>query len=139
MLLPGRVRLDLSGLGTREWTSVTEEHFATPAPALGIDLDGTIDEAPDFFRFLAGAWPGPVYVVIYRDNQAKAEADVTCFGARAEVVLVNSFAEKADVIKRLGITVYFDDMDEVLLHVPEGVVVFKVRNGGKFCFDSKKW
>jgi hypothetical protein len=30
-------------------------------------------------------------------------------------------------------------MDEVLLHVPADVAVFKVRNGGNFCFDTQNW
>jgi hypothetical protein len=27
----------------------------------------------------------------------------------------------------------------VLLHVPQDVAVFKVRNGGNFCFDTRRW
>lgn len=34
---------------------------------------------------------------------------------------------------------FFDDMDEVLLHVPQDVTVFKVRNEGNFCFETRKW
>jgi hypothetical protein len=30
-------------------------------------------------------------------------------------------------------------MDEVITHIPEDVMVFKVRNGGNFCSDSGKW
>ncbi len=111
----------------------------TSAPALGIDLDGTIDEAPDFFGLLSRIWAGPVYVITYRDDRFRAEADVARHGVEAEVVLVNSFDEKAEVIRRLNIKVFFDDMDEVLLHVPKDVTVCKVRNGGNFCFDTKKW
>lgn len=62
------------------------------------------------------------------------------FGVRCDdVVLVESFSQKADEIARLGIGVFYDDMDEVLLHVPESVAVFKVRNGGNFDFDERKW
>jgi len=111
---------------------------ATP-PALGLDLDGTIDEAPEFFKFLAKTWPGPVFVITYRDNQEQAQADVAKFGVEAEVLLVNDFAEKAQVVRDHNIKVFFDDMDEVLIHIPEDVVVFKVRNGGNFCFGTKKW
>ncbi len=110
-----------------------------PNPALGIDLDGTVDEAPDFFKLLSSMWPGPVFIITYRDNKSKAEADAARFGVNAEVVLVNSFAEKAEVIRRLNIRVFFDDMDEVLLHIPKDVSVFKVRNEGNFCFETKKW
>jgi hypothetical protein len=52
---------------------------------------------------------------------------------------VNSFAEKSDVIARLGIKVYIDDQDEVLMHVPESVTVLKVRNGGNFDSKDRMW
>jgi hypothetical protein len=108
-------------------------------PALEMDLDGTADEAPGFFKFLAASWPGKVYVLTYRDDPAKARADAARLGIEAEVVVVNSFEEKAARIRDLGIRFYFDDMDEVLLHVPEGVAVFKVRNGGNYCFATRQW
>jgi hypothetical protein len=47
--------------------------------------------------------------------------------------------KKADRIRRLGIKVFFDDMDEGLLHVPVEVTVLIVRNAGNFCFDTSKW
>jgi hypothetical protein len=112
---------------------------ASELPALGMDLDGTIDEAPAFFRFLSLSWPGAVYVLTFRDDRQKAVADVAALVVRAQVVLVGSLQEKAERIKELGIKVFFDDMDEVLLHVPQGVAVFKVRNGGNFCFGTRKW
>lgn len=109
-------------------------------PALGIDLDGTIDEAPEFFRLLTGLWPGPVYVITYRDDHDRALADVRSRGVRCDrVILVGSFREKAERIAELGISAYFDDMDEVLMHIPEGVAVMKVRNGGNYDYDSGRW
>jgi hypothetical protein len=109
-------------------------------PAIGIDLDGTIDEAPDFFRVLTNLWTGLVYVITYRDDYDQAVADVVRHGIRFDrVVLVNSFSEKADRIAELGITVYFDDMDEMLMHIPEGVAVMKVRNGGNYDYSLAKW
>jgi hypothetical protein len=120
-----------------------DEHDETGGPeldALGIDLDGTIDEAPAFFQFLTRTWPGPKYVITYRENEAKVRTDVAQLGiADVHIVLVDSFAEKADAIRRLRIKVFFDDMDEVLLHVPKDVVVFKIRNDGNFCYDTRKW
>ena len=32
-------------------------------PSIALDLDGTIDEAPEFFRVLSECWPGKVYVI----------------------------------------------------------------------------
>lgn len=120
---------------------VPGEPTLVPPPALGIDLDGTIDEAPSFFRVLTDVWPGKVYVITWRRDRRKAEADLRVLGIRRfdEIVLVNGFAEKAVVCERLGITVMFDDADEVLQHLPPGVVAMKVRNGGNFDFDGKRF
>jgi hypothetical protein len=112
----------------------------TQIPAIAFDLDGTIDEAPEFFRILSERWPGEVYVITYRTDQARAEHDVAKFGIRCdEVILVSRFDEKADVIAERGVSVYFDDQDEMLLHIPDGVTVLKIRNGGNYDFDAKKW
>jgi hypothetical protein len=109
-------------------------------PALGLDLDGTIDEAPWFFQMLAKSWDGPVYVLTYRDDEAKARQDVENLGVKVDdVICVRSFAQKAAWIKKLNIVVYFDDMDEVITHIPEKCKVFKVRNGGNFSFEKGKW
>jgi hypothetical protein len=111
-----------------------------PTRTLGLDLDGTIDEDTHFFSVLSQMWPGKVYVVTFRDDRAKAVAVLDRLGIRYDdVILVNSFAEKAEVIGRLGIDVYFDDQDEALLHVGEGVTVFKMRNGGNYDHQEKKW
>ncbi len=39
----------------------------------------------------------------------------------------------------MGISVYFDDMDEMLMHIPEGVAVMKILNGGNFDYALGKW
>ncbi len=95
---------------------------------------------PLFFRTLSHGWPGKVYVVTYRTDQAKAEADVRKFGIRCDqVILVNAFGAKARVIAEKGIAIYFDDQDEMTGEIPETVTVFKIRNGGNFDFERKKW
>lgn len=112
----------------------------TPPPVIGLDLDGTIDENVWFFSFLTQSWPGDVYIITYRDDRAKAVADLAKFGIRyKELVLVNSFKEKADVISRLGIDVYFDDQDECLADIGEKTSVLKMRNGGNFDAEQRKW
>ena len=109
-------------------------------PAIALDLDGTIDEAPDFFRVLSECWPGKVYVITFRDDRAKAERDVAEFGIRCdEVVVVRSFEQKAVEIAKRGISLYVDDQDEILMHVPEDVTVLKIRNGGNYDYESRKW
>lgn len=109
-----------------------------PVQALGLDLDGTIDENPHFFGLLSRLWPGKVYVITYRNDRTQTEKDLSEYGIHYdEVVLVNTFSQKAAEIKRLEIGIYIDDMDEVITHIPETVTVLKVRNGGNF--EDNKW
>ncbi len=109
-------------------------------PAIGLDLDGTIDEAPAFFAALTQSWPGRIVIITYRDDRSKALDDLARYGVRFdELVLVSSFAEKAVVLREKKIGVYIDDQDEILMHVPEGVVVLKIRNGGNYHYNTSKW
>ena len=126
----------------RETTDFLRRLFHQPSfpPALGLDLDGTIDEAPEFFRTLSKVWPGEVFVITYRNDRAKAEQDVAKFGIQCdEVILVSSFDGKAEVIANRGISIYFDDQDEMLLNIPENVTVLKIRNGGNYDYEERKW
>jgi hypothetical protein len=103
-------------------------------------LAGLALVVPFFFQVLLHAWPGRVFIITYRKDQGQAEADVQKFGIRYdEVILVNSFAAKAKVIAERGISFYVDDQDEMTGDIPEAVKVFKIRNGGNFDFDEKKW
>lgn len=109
-------------------------------PTLGLDLDGCIDEFPVFFQVLSLVWPGNVIVVTFRDDRAKAIADLAKFQIRHdEVVLVSSLAQKAKILVERGVLVYFDDQPEVLQHVPETINVLLVRNGGNFDFADSRW
>lgn len=109
-------------------------------PSLGIDLDGCVDEAPLFFSTLTKSWPGKVFVVTFRDDRKKAEDFLKKYDIRwDELILVNSFDEKAKVIAANDILVYFDDQPEMLKDIPPSVNVMLVRNEGNYDFDAKKW
>lgn len=89
---------------------------------------------------MTSVWPGHVIIISYRSDYAKAEADLERLGIRYnELVLVDSFDAKADVIAEKEIGVYFDDQPEMLKNIPEGVHVFLYRNGGNFDFDERLW
>ena len=120
---------------------VTEaKDLPTPSPNLGLDLDGLLDEANDFFTLLAGIWPGKVVVISYRSDYAKAKADLERLNIKFdELVLVSSFDAKATVIAEKNVGVYFDDQPEMLKNVPEDVHVFLYRNGGNFDFQDRLW
>ena len=109
-------------------------------PALGLDLDGCIDEAPQFFGPLSRLWPASSYVITFRRDFQKAKDYVDSFDIKyEEIILVNRFEDKAVVIREKNIGVYFDDQDEMLMHIPGQVVVLKIRNGGNFDFQTKQW
>lgn len=119
---------------------VLENVHKCPQPSIGIDLDGTIDESPVFFRILTSSWPGKIYIITYRDNLESIEDDLARFHIKYnEIIMVNSFEQKSREIDRLGISVFFDDMDEVLQHIAPNVTVMKIRNEGNFDYEEKRW
>jgi hypothetical protein len=71
--------------------------FPVPAPTLGIDLDGCVDERPVFFRTLTAVWPGDVVVITFRDDREKTVQDLRRFGIRhTKLVLVKSLEASGD-------------------------------------------
>lgn len=110
-----------------------------PPPTLGIDLDGCCDES-SFFNILTHVWPGDVIVVTFRRDRNKAIADLVKYGIRyTDVVLVDTFEAKAEVIRERGISFYIDDQPEMLKNVAANVSVMLFRNEGNFDFDDCKW
>ena len=119
------------GLDTLSWV---------PYPSLGIDIDGCIDECPIFFEVLTHFWPGKVFVVSFRSDRSKAEADLRSRNIRYdELILVQSLTAKAAVIRDQGILVFFDDQPECLQDIGAQRNVMLVRNGGNFDFEDRKW
>ena len=109
-------------------------------PTLGLDLDGVISEAPSFFATLSVVWPGRVVIITYRDDRAKTEADLARHAIRYDdLILVDSFDAKAEVIVEMGISVYIDDQPEMLRNVPPTVAVMLFRNPGNFDMQDKLW
>ena len=110
------------------------------APVLGLDLDGCITEAPEFFSAWSHSWPGRVFVITYRRDKQKAISDLAERNIRYdEVILVDRFDGKAAVIADKGVTLYVDDQPEMLKNVPSGVHVMLFRNPGNFDFVRSKW
>ena len=119
---------------------MVQENPRIPMPTLGIDLDGTITDAPDFFTMLCNRWPGGIIIVTYRQDVESAKRDLDTYAIRYdEIVLVKSLEDKARVIEERGIAIYFDDQDECLKDIPDTVSVFKIRNGGNFHEETRRW
>lgn len=114
---------------------------SAPVPKIGIDFDGTLDESPVFFQHFLKHWAGEIFCITLRNNEEKVRADLNSLLGELpiKIILVNSFEEKAKVIEQNKITVFFDDQDEILNHIPGNVTVFKIRNGGNYDFEKRKW
>ncbi|WP_417735655.1 hypothetical protein [Rosistilla oblonga] len=107
---------------------------------LGLDLDGCITEAPEFFSAWTHSWPGRVIIITYRQDREKAISDLEQRRIRYDdVVLVDRFDAKAEVIAEFGVSLYVDDQPEMLKNVPAGVNVMLFRNEGNFDFADQRW
>lgn len=109
-------------------------------PALGVDLIGTLDYAPEFFRLLIASWDGPTYVLTLIDDKEAAQKRVKDLGISVtEVICVRKVSHKKQWAKKLNITVFFDDSDEVVTSMLPQTTVFKIRNRDNFDSNNKKW
>lgn len=81
-----------------------------------------------------------MFVLTYRSDREKAVADLARYCIKYDdLILVDSFEVKVQVIAENGIFVYFDDQPEMLKNVPPTVSVMLVRNGGNFDFEDRLW
>lgn len=107
---------------------------------LGLDLDGVITDAPEFFSAWTHSWRGRVVVVTFRHDKAKAVKDLEVRNIRYdEVILVNRFEDKAVVIAREKIDIFIDDQPEILKHIGQEVSVLLFRNEGNYDFEDRRW
>jgi uncharacterized HAD superfamily protein len=114
--------------------------FESQYPALGIDVDGCIDESPIFFSNLTKFWPGDVFVISMRSDIEKLENFLNEKKIKFnKIFLVKKFEEKANIIRENGISIFIDDQPEVLNHIPDTVSVLLFRNSGNFNYGEKKW
>ncbi len=112
---------------------------------IGLDIDGLLDERPEFFAFLSSALRGTghfIAVLTYRDpNSAeRTRRQLSEWGiVYDELHFARTLSDKGRLCRELAIDVYFDDQDECVVGVDETTTVFKIRNGGNFDFGAKKW
>jgi hypothetical protein len=117
------------------------EERSTMEPAIALDIDGTISQAPDFFAHLSQHWPGKVYVITFREDLKEAQTKLDNWGIRYdELIRTSVHVSKADLMEtRADIRYFFEDMDYAIQDVPEQITCFKVRNEENFDFDEGKW
>jgi hypothetical protein len=112
---------------------------------IGLDLDGLLDEQPEFFAFLTACLRGRghfVAILTYRDPESRERTEKFLAGLGVEfdeLHFARSLADKGRLCRELAIDVYFDDQDECIQDVGEATIVFKIRNGGNFDFEARQW
>jgi hypothetical protein len=112
---------------------------------VGLDIDGLLDERPEFFAFLSAALRAAghfVAVLTFRDpaSRSRTEEQLAAWGVTYdELHFARSLADKGRLCREVKIDIYFDDQDECVVGVDEATTVFKIRNGGNFDFDVRKW
>ena len=109
-------------------------------PKLGLDIDGCMDEMPQFFQFLSHVWPGQVVVVTARADEQEASEYVAELGIRFdELFATGSLAAKPAVVIEQQIEIFLDDQPEALKGMPDSVRTLLVRNDGNYDFDDHRW
>lgn len=112
---------------------------------VALDIDGTISEHPELFSLLSAALRAgghTVVVLTFRDPERAdhTKAQLAGWGvAFDELVFARSLDAKGELCRLHAIDVFIDDQDECIVGVPENVLVLKVRNGGNFDYESRKW
>jgi predicted secreted acid phosphatase len=97
---------------------------------IGIDIDATITEMPEFFAIIAKTFRAAghkVYIVSYRgiDGRDGTLQDLVDFGIEHDgLYLSESYNEsiaayKGRMARELDIDVFFDDMPEAFMDMPE--------------------
>jgi uncharacterized HAD superfamily protein len=110
---------------------------------IGLDMDGTITEFPDFFAALTRSDQFEVHIITGRgpEHEEITKLELEKFGIRFDKLhLVDAtWAEKGKICKDLGIQIMFDDMDEFIKHISPDTMVFKVRNDGNWNGAHNDW
>jgi hypothetical protein len=111
---------------------------------IALDLDNTITadkNSVEFFRIITHLLipEHRIYILTNRETGTEQEIaeELDYLGIEYSEIVIT--AEKADYITQNNITIFFEDMDEYLLDLPEKVTVFKIREAGNFSFAERKW
>jgi predicted HAD superfamily Cof-like phosphohydrolase len=107
---------------------------------LGLDIDGVITDAPEFFSAWSHSWPGRVVVITFRHDREKAIRDLAERKIRYDqLYLVSRFEQKAQVILNERVDLFVDDQPEILKHIGKEAWVLLFRNEGNYDFEERRW
>lgn len=110
---------------------------------VGLDMDGTITDFPDFFAALASSEKFEIHIITGRGEEHRQQTieELNKFGVRYDHMhfVDATWDKKGKICKDLGIQIMFDDMDEFIKHISPDTMVFKVRNGGNWNETYNCW
>ena len=112
---------------------------------LAIDIDGTINacqQSIEWFKLLTSLLipEHKIYIITSRLPGSEAEIADELFDLGVSYSQIVITDDKADYIRKEGITIFFENEDRFFLELGEEVVVFKIREDGNFCFTKEhKW
>lgn len=104
---------------------------------IGLDLDGTITDAPEFFSLLTNLFTPQheVHIITYRDdNKEDVAAELKSYGITFTDIHLPPWEEKdapawkRKIAKELDLDVMFEDSPEVLDQMPDKVKRFWICN-----------
>ncbi|WP_146663540.1 hypothetical protein [Anaerohalosphaera lusitana] len=109
---------------------------------IGVDLDGTVSEYPEFFSFMTRALVSAcarVHVITDRPigTEWQVAKELEGYGVVWDEIVITG--DKAGFIAREGVEVLFDDVDQYFEAVPQSVAVFKVRQHYNYDFEQGRW
>lgn len=117
---------------------------------IGIDIDGTITYAPEFFKMLTQALrtSAEIHIVTARTDpqdpkfheivEASLE-ELNALGIYCDIFAAVGARNKVKYVTEEKISVMFDDVDEEICEMPESCKVFKIREDMNFCWDTNRW
>lgn len=109
---------------------------------IGLDIDGTILENPQFFAALSHSDNIETHIITGRDIKEHLETlvELARYGIKYERLhYADDWADKGRLCKELGIQIMFDDQDEYITHISCDTLVMKPRNGGNWNGATNKW
>ena len=111
---------------------------------IGIDVDNTIMASKSsirFFRLLSMLMYNYAKIHIITNREPGSEATIAQELQELEIKYhyLKITKNKAEYIIDHNITIFYEDVDEYFLELPEDVLVFKIREPGNFDFSEKKW
>ena len=101
-------------------------------PTLGLDIDGTITDYVNLFKFISNNWFGKVVIITYRKDYDSTFNELQNLGIYFDELILSPTLNKSDIINESGIAVYVDDQDECIQGISPNVLVLKVKNFGNY-------